>query len=115
MESRGRLARWIMDLQEFQFTTEHRLGRQHANTDALSRLTAQNLTAAQGTRNQTKSNQSTDRNIVGAVVKEPENPTAVGTLRLSLYYVALEILPIVLNISKVGAALFCQKLRASKI
>lgn len=38
MEPKGHLARWLMDLQEFQFTTEHRQGRQHANGDALSRF-----------------------------------------------------------------------------
>ena len=38
MEPKGRIARWIMDLQEFQFTVRHRAGRLHTNADALSRL-----------------------------------------------------------------------------
>lgn len=38
MEPKGRLARWIMDLQEFNFSVIHRAGRLHNNADALSRL-----------------------------------------------------------------------------
>ena len=38
MEAKGRSARWVMDLQEFQFTVQHRAGRLHSNADALSRL-----------------------------------------------------------------------------
>ena len=38
MEPKGRLARWIMDLQEFNFSIKHRAGRIHTNADALSRL-----------------------------------------------------------------------------
>ena len=38
MESKGRLARWILDLQEFNFSIVHRAGRLHNNADALSRL-----------------------------------------------------------------------------
>lgn len=38
MEPKGRIARWIMDLQEFQFEVEHRPGTQNTNADALSRL-----------------------------------------------------------------------------
>ena len=38
MEPKGRLARWIMDLQEFEFSVVHRAGRLHNNADALSRL-----------------------------------------------------------------------------
>ena len=34
----GQLARWLEQLQEFDFKTEHRLGRQHSNADALSRV-----------------------------------------------------------------------------
>ena len=45
MEPKGRLARWIMDLQEFHFTTDRRPGMQNGNADALSRLeTEQNTT-----------------------------------------------------------------------
>ena len=35
----GRIARWVLLLQEFQFTIEVRPGKQHANADHLSRLT----------------------------------------------------------------------------
>ena len=40
MEPKGRLARWVMELQEFQFSIEHRPGRRHASADASSRLVA---------------------------------------------------------------------------
>lgn len=38
MEPKGRIARWLMDLQEFDFEVKHRPGRLHNNADALSRL-----------------------------------------------------------------------------
>ena len=38
MEPKGRIARWIMDLQEFEFTIKHRSGDCNSNADALSRL-----------------------------------------------------------------------------
>lgn len=38
MEPKGRIARWIMDLQEFDFSITHKSGRLHTNVDALSRL-----------------------------------------------------------------------------
>ena len=38
LESNDRIARWIMDLQEFSFTAQHRAGKDNANADALSRL-----------------------------------------------------------------------------
>ena len=38
LEPKGRIARWIMDLQEFSFTVQHRAGKDNANADALSRL-----------------------------------------------------------------------------
>ena len=43
IESKGRIARWIMDLQEFDFTVAHRPGVSNANADALSRLQHQPL------------------------------------------------------------------------
>ena len=36
----GRLSRWLMYLQQFQFTVEYRMGKQHANADAMSRVPA---------------------------------------------------------------------------
>lgn len=42
MEPKGRLARWIMDLQEFDFNITHKSGRLHTNADALSRLPRDN-------------------------------------------------------------------------
>ena len=41
IEPKGRIGRWIMDLQEFQFSVEHRAGKIHQNADALSRLVLQ--------------------------------------------------------------------------
>ena len=38
LEPKGRIARWIMDLQDFSFTVQHRAGKDNANADALSRL-----------------------------------------------------------------------------
>ena len=38
VEPKGRIARWLMDLQEFDFEVKHRAGRVHNNADALSRL-----------------------------------------------------------------------------
>jgi hypothetical protein len=35
---KGRRARWIMDLQQFKFTIQHRPGKANANADALSRM-----------------------------------------------------------------------------
>ena len=37
----GQIARWIMDLQEFDFTVSHRPGASNQNADALSRLNHQ--------------------------------------------------------------------------
>jgi hypothetical protein len=37
----GQAARWIQRLQEYNFTSEHRQGRKHNNTDALSRRPCQ--------------------------------------------------------------------------
>ena len=38
MEPKGRLARWILDFQEFNFSIVSRAGHLHNNADALSRL-----------------------------------------------------------------------------
>ena len=38
LEPKGRIARWIMDLQELSFTVQHRAGKDNANADALSRF-----------------------------------------------------------------------------
>ena len=43
IEPKGRIARWIMDLQEFDFTVAHRPGVSNANADALSRLHHQSV------------------------------------------------------------------------
>ena len=37
-ESKGRRARWIMKLQEYDFEIKHRTGKSNRNADALSRL-----------------------------------------------------------------------------
>ncbi len=37
-EPKGRLARWILALREYDFEIKHRPGRQHSNADTLSRL-----------------------------------------------------------------------------
>ena len=37
IEPKGRVSRWLMDLQEFDFVVKHRPGRIHNNADALSR------------------------------------------------------------------------------
>ena len=38
IEAKGRLGRWVMDLQEYEFTVHHRPGSDNGNADALSRL-----------------------------------------------------------------------------
>jgi hypothetical protein len=40
MHLKGRLERWVMELQEFQFSVIHKPGKLHSNADALSRLVA---------------------------------------------------------------------------
>ncbi|MCP4488961.1 MAG: DDE-type integrase/transposase/recombinase, partial [Gammaproteobacteria bacterium] len=39
-DTTGRVARWALKLQEYDFTIEHRAGRAHANADCLSRYIA---------------------------------------------------------------------------
>jgi hypothetical protein len=36
-DTKARVTRWFLALQDFQFKVDHRLGREHANADALSR------------------------------------------------------------------------------
>ena len=36
--AKGRRARWIMDLQQYDFMIKHRPGKQNSNADALSRI-----------------------------------------------------------------------------
>ena len=66
MEAKGRLVRWIMNLQEFDFSVVHRAGRIHNNADALSRLV------------QTNSNELT------TLDKHAQQPGFVSTIRLKL-------------------------------
>ena len=66
MEAKGRLARWIMDLQEFDFSVVHRAGRIHNNADALSRLVQTNLLDS------------------GTTTRAEQNPTFVSTIRVKL-------------------------------
>ncbi len=40
MHLKGRLERWVIELQEFQFSVVHKPGKLHSNADALSRLVA---------------------------------------------------------------------------
>ena len=42
IQIKGRLERWVMELQEFQFSVIHKPGKTHNNADALSRLVAHN-------------------------------------------------------------------------
>ena len=38
IEAKGRIGRWVMELQEYDFDVKHRPGSDHGNADALSRL-----------------------------------------------------------------------------
>jgi len=94
MEPKGRLVRWVMELQEFQFSIEHIPGRRHANADALSRLVAAaSLTATtRAASTQTthpESKRRLDFNAVSAVQKAPR---VLTTLNFSLYYATLTVI-----------------------
>ena len=43
VEPKGRIGRWVMDLQEYEFAVQHRPGSANGNADALSRLPLQEL------------------------------------------------------------------------
>ena len=72
MEPKGRLARWVLDLQQFNFSVVHRAGRLHNNADALSRL-VQTQPCEQVTNSSAASadsaEDSTDKTDIVAVVK----------------------------------------------
>lgn len=72
MEPKGRLARWIMDLQEFQFTTDHRPGLQNGNADALSRLETEHNT----TTDKTETRQSHRGSPTAAAVGKPDSQSS---------------------------------------
>jgi hypothetical protein len=67
MEAKGRLARWIMDLQEFDFSVVHRAGRIHNNADALSRLV-----------------QANSSNSITSIIKDASQPPFFSTIRVKL-------------------------------
>ena len=101
-----------MELQEFQFSIEHRPGRRHANADALSRLVATashaaTTHAASTQTTQPESKRRLDFNAVSAVQKAP--PRFLTTLNLSLYYAALTVTLFVLNLVKAGGSAFLSK------
>ena len=114
MEPKGRLARWVMGLQEFQFSIEHRPGRRHANADALSRLVATATHTATTHAASTQTTQTTqpeskrrlDFNAVSAV---QEAPRVLPTLNLSVYYATLTVILFVLNLVKAGGSAFLSK------
>ena len=66
MEAKGLLARWIMDLQEFDFSVVYRAGRIHNNPDALLCLVQTNLLDSATT------------------TPAEQNPTFVSTIRVKL-------------------------------
>ena len=114
MEPKGCLARWVMELQEFQFSIEHRPGRRHANADALSRLVATATHTATTHAVSTQTTQTTqpeskrclDFNAVSAV---QEAPRVLTTLHLSVYYATLTEILFVLILVKVGGSAFLSK------
>lgn len=112
MEPRGHLARWLMDLQEFQFTSEHRPGRQNANADALSRLMVPNLAASHETTTASASKQDSDDKVVSTITTEP---SVLKMFNLSLYCATLTDIMSVFRIFKVGSAHFCHRLKLCKI
>ena len=107
MEPKGRLARWVMELQEFQFSIEHRPGRRHANADALSRLVATashtaTTHAASTQTTQPESKRHLDFNLVSSVQKAHR---VLTTLNLSLYYATLTVILFVLSLVKAGGSI----------
>jgi len=111
MEPKGRLARWVMGLQEFQFSIEHRPGRRHANADALSRLvaTATHTATTHAASTQTTQPESKRRLDFNAVSAVQEAPRVLPTLNLSVYYATLTVILFVLNLVKAGGSAFLSK------
>ena len=68
MELKGRIARWVMDLQEFDFCIKHKSGRLHTNVDALFRLPRNDLT---NFALRTVAEQESNANITGTLTVNP--------------------------------------------
>jgi len=117
MEPEGRLARWVMELQEFQFSIEHRPGRPHANADALSRLvaTASHIATTHAASTQTTQPESKRRLNFNAVSAVQKAHRVLTTLNLSVYYATLTEILFVLNLVKAGGSAFLSKARMSRL
>jgi len=111
MKPKGRLARLVMEFQEFKFSIEHRPGRRHANADALSRLmaTGSHTATAHAASTQTTQPESKRRLVFNAVSAVQKAPRVLTTLNLSLYYATLTVILFVLNLVQAGGSAFLSK------
>ena len=86
MEAKGRLARWIMDLQEFDFSVVHRAGRIHNNADAISRLVQPKMPDGTTTYRRSRRNLVDVHDHPGATCTSPQKVNQIDAITLNIRY-----------------------------